>query len=179
VNELTRIATKGLPVLAGTFVEKLSKPSIIPEEEVARAPSTTTLEAPPAVELREDTATQQADDALRPLPLSAPAEVNAASSGDGSFVPKRYVAPKSLVTPLRSKGRTASTTELNYRSPRIPAMAKPSLAWRGLVASISLRGSVAKQMCGPSAIARFTQPTSWACPIPRVLMVKPCPATGS
>jgi hypothetical protein len=47
IKELSQIASKGLLILAGVFVEKQLKPSAIPEAEgVARAPSMTTSRAP-------------------------------------------------------------------------------------------------------------------------------------
>jgi hypothetical protein len=45
VKDLSQIATKGLPVLVGTFIERLSKLSVAPEE-VVEAPPTSTLGAP-------------------------------------------------------------------------------------------------------------------------------------
>jgi hypothetical protein len=68
IKELSQIAAKGLQVPAGTFVEKLSKPSAVPEEEVAGAPPATSLGAPLAVKLREDTTDSASKQCSSPIP---------------------------------------------------------------------------------------------------------------
>jgi hypothetical protein len=75
MKELSQIAAKGRLVLAGTFIERLSKLSVAPEE-VAGAPSTSMLGASPTTIPPKDAAARQANGALCPFPLAALAKRN-------------------------------------------------------------------------------------------------------
>jgi hypothetical protein len=53
VKELSQIAAKGLPVPARVIMEKLSQPSVVPEDEELGIPTAPEQGAPSAVEQQE------------------------------------------------------------------------------------------------------------------------------
>jgi hypothetical protein len=70
VKELSRIAAKGLPVPFGVDMEKLSQPSVVPEEEDPRVQPASEQGILPAAELQQSRQTRQASGALCPLRLA-------------------------------------------------------------------------------------------------------------